>query len=287
VKVWDAGSGQETLSLKGHTSGVFSVAFSPDGRRLASGGEDNTVRVWDARSGQETLSLKGHTSGVFSVAFSPESRRIASGSWGGAVKVWETQPVSADDMQRREIVNLVYDLFDDLLLRSRVLARLQKDAALDAARREAALQVAQTLPEGRPEQLNEAAWRVVRVPGYDRSTYARAFRQAEAVVQATPGNGNHLNTLGVARYRLGQYAEALQTLEQSAKLRAAMGPLPEDLAFLAMAHQHLGHKEQAEATLANLREVMKQPSWEKNAEAQGFLREAEALITGKAAEKNK
>jgi hypothetical protein len=53
------------------------------------------------------------------------------------------------------------------------------------------------------------------------------------------------------------------------------------LSFLTMAQHQLGHKEQARATLARLREAMKQPRWAQNAEAQGFLREAEALIEGK------
>ena len=61
MKVWDATSGQEMLTLKGHTDGVTSVAFSPDGKRLASASWDQTVKVWDATSGQETLTLKGHT----------------------------------------------------------------------------------------------------------------------------------------------------------------------------------------------------------------------------------
>jgi WD40 repeat protein len=52
VKVWDAHSGQEVLTLKGHTDHVTSVAFSSDGARLASRDEDGTVKVWDARTGQ-------------------------------------------------------------------------------------------------------------------------------------------------------------------------------------------------------------------------------------------
>ena len=53
VKVWDAATGQETLTLKGHTGEVHSVAFSPDGRRIVSGSYDGTVKVWDASTGQE------------------------------------------------------------------------------------------------------------------------------------------------------------------------------------------------------------------------------------------
>ena len=64
MKVWDAATGQETLTLKGHTDAVTSVAFSPDGKRLASASDDGTVKVWDAATGQEILTLKGHTDAV-------------------------------------------------------------------------------------------------------------------------------------------------------------------------------------------------------------------------------
>jgi WD40 repeat protein len=93
VKVWDADKGQELLSLKGHTDLVESVAFSADGKRLASASRDGTVRVWDAAKGQEILTLKGHTSRVNSVAFSPDGKRLASGGGDdadpGQLKVWD------------------------------------------------------------------------------------------------------------------------------------------------------------------------------------------------------
>ena len=89
VKVWDARTGQESLTLKGHTSLVRSVAFSPDGQRLASASWDQTVKVWDARTGQESHTLKGHTGQVLSVAFSPDGQRLASASEDQTVKVWD------------------------------------------------------------------------------------------------------------------------------------------------------------------------------------------------------
>jgi WD40 repeat protein len=89
IRVWDVETGQEVLSLVGHTDHVNSVAFSPDGKWLASSAMfDRTLRVWDAANGHEWLILRGHTSAVYSVAFSPDSKRLASASGDGTVKIW-------------------------------------------------------------------------------------------------------------------------------------------------------------------------------------------------------
>jgi WD40 repeat protein len=176
---------------------------------------------------------------------------------------------------RDEAAHLVGPLFAKPLLRAEVLDTLRTDAHLRPPVRQEALRLAKTFPEN-AVALNDASWEVVRQPGADAAAYARALRQAEAACRLTPNNASHLNTLGVAYYRVGKYQEALEKLGRSNILRKDSDPA--DLAFLAMAQHQLGLKGEARATLARLRVVMKQPRRAKNAEAQGFLREAEAVL---------
>ncbi len=89
VWLYDLGDPMAPLFLDGHTDRVGSVAWSPDGGRLASGSDDTTVRIWDPVSGVELLRLEGHTRRVRTVAWSPDGRYLVSGGSDGDIRIWD------------------------------------------------------------------------------------------------------------------------------------------------------------------------------------------------------
>ena len=89
--VWNVATAQVEQTLEGHSSTVYSVAFSPDGERLASGSYDHTVRVWDVATGQVEQTLRGHSDEVGSVAFSPDSSKFHSFYSLDSSRAWVTQ----------------------------------------------------------------------------------------------------------------------------------------------------------------------------------------------------
>ena len=88
AKVWNAGSGKELLTLRGHSGSVTGVAFSPV-EVLATASKDLTAKVWDLDSGKVLLTLRGDSSVPWFVAFSPDGKRVATAS--ATVNMWDAE----------------------------------------------------------------------------------------------------------------------------------------------------------------------------------------------------
>jgi len=95
-------------TLKGHLTWVRAVAFSSDGKTLASASDDGTVKLWNAGSGAVLQTLKGHSSSVQAVAFSPDGKMLASASYDNTVKLWDAG--SGAVLQTLHVDSIVYTL---------------------------------------------------------------------------------------------------------------------------------------------------------------------------------
>jgi WD40 repeat protein len=286
VKVWDAATGEEVLTLKGHRAGVRCVAFSPDGSRIASASLDGTVRVWSARAATLESQARDEARGLVrflvdrlaslaevrdritrdqtrSAAVRAAALEMARGFWEMRVN--------------RRAEEIVEPLFNRLFLRDDVIDALRTQPASHPEIQAACLKLA-TWSESSADDRNEAAWSLILKAGQPAASYERGLRLARAVCRLEPDNGNFLNTLGIAQYRAGLVPEALATLMRSNALN--QGKAPEDLAFLAMAHQRLGQIAEARAMLDRLRDLMRQEKFAGRPGDQGraFLAEAEAVI---------
>jgi WD40 repeat protein len=92
VRLWDVSSGSLLREFRGHTHGVFAVAFSIDDRTILSAGDDGTIRLWDSTTGTERGAHLGHSGRIWNVALSPDGGEIASAGKDGTVRIWSTEP---------------------------------------------------------------------------------------------------------------------------------------------------------------------------------------------------
>jgi WD40 repeat protein len=91
VRIWDPGSQDLLKILLGHSAALQALAWSPDGKHLASAGDDCVVRVWDAEIGRLLHTLRGHEASVRALSWSRDGKRLASGGNDKTVRLWDAE----------------------------------------------------------------------------------------------------------------------------------------------------------------------------------------------------
>ena len=91
IRVIKALTGEEVFVYKGHTGYVHVLAWSPDGKYIASGGEDTTIQVWQPQQESHVFTYRGHSTGVISLSWSPDSLHLASTAYDGEMQIWQRE----------------------------------------------------------------------------------------------------------------------------------------------------------------------------------------------------
>jgi WD40 repeat protein len=111
IQVWDQAAREHRFNLRGHRAWVWTVAFSPDGKTLASASMDHTIKLWDLTRRQERATLEGHTDKVWSVAFSPDGRTLVSTSDDRSVRLWDVATGKPQKLLGRQDIHTYDALF--------------------------------------------------------------------------------------------------------------------------------------------------------------------------------
>jgi WD40 repeat protein len=168
-------------------------------------------------------------------------------------------------------------LLNQFALLADAVAAIEADASLSPGVRSDLIEIARARGDD-PLRINDVAWRLVLPTTAPADARRTALRAAQTAAAAASPDWSTLNTLALAHYRNENYHDALATEEQARNYRK--DPEPADLAIIAMSQQKLGRRDDAIASLDNLRHEMLKPSNAKDEEAQALLKETEELFLG-------
>jgi hypothetical protein len=293
IRLWDVTTGTELLTLRAE-SAVAHVAFSPDGKTISSFTWAGTIVLYES-----TIPTDGYrprlTTNIakkvvdelyqkynlyYEVVDKLQSDKTLDESVCKiALQIANSRLWEDTEKLAKKVVDELYKQYNFYY---EVIDKLNTDKALAEPVRKVALQIADSRKWQDAQKLNDESWDVVRSSTGEPNAYKEALNKAEKAVSLEPNDLNILNTLGVARYRVGAYQDALMTLSRADKMRtdANEPSAPEDLAFIAMSLHKLGRADEAKAALEQLRSLCKEERFAEDQEAQAFLTEAEQLITG-------
>jgi WD40 repeat protein/serine/threonine protein kinase len=256
IRLWDAATGRVLQTL---SSSPGSLAFHPDGKRVAAWGDDRTLKMWDVKTGAEVSSVQHEVAGS-NLVIHPDGRRLFLADMSGSVAMTDlatgrvlrkyrghAQRISAlacsrdgrmlvsgsfdqtvrvwdatlttEEWYGPEARELVQAQFAKHSFRETVVANLKSDKSLTDEVRASALRWAEKWQED-PHTLDDASWEIARNPGRKAEEYELAWRRSETACRLAPGNGEYLLGLGAAQYRTGRYEQAVKSLLEGEKLTA-------------------------------------------------------------------
>ena len=290
VQIWNAANRRMVREFRcpEGASTFYTLAFSPDGKRLATSNcaMDSRIRIWDIQSGRLASELEGHGRGqhAHGLAFSPDGRMIASEGTDLTMRIWDlatyrlllTQPglggrshLFRFTPDGKRIIGhsqagfarvwsnesghpAAGEELAERLHREHVLwSDVRHRLQVDASLPAHARAEALTLLRDRPDSardLNEIVHQPLISPDHPASFYRLALRRAEDQSRLMPRDTMVRDTLALARYRTGNYARVMQELDDEA-------PGPDTWTIIALTHFRLGRHDKARESLARAREM--------------------------------
>jgi WD40 repeat protein/serine/threonine protein kinase/tetratricopeptide (TPR) repeat protein len=288
IKVWNLATGGELLTLKGHTGYVTSAVFSRDGKRVISGSTDGMVKVWDWASGQELMVIPGSTS-ICVAVLSADGQTFAVGGEDGSIMLQRCKiiPEEYELCRITERARAVVDhLHREHAFYYEVIDKLNSDTSLEGSVRRVALQIADARRWEDADKLGKESLEITSFPDADADAYRKALEKAELANRLEPNDPPTLALLGLAKYRVGAYEDALEKLRTAEKLRADRGREddPTTVAFIAMAYNRLDRADDAKVAMERLRDLFGQEQYDDDLGVLDSLIEAEMLFAGENAE---
>jgi WD40 repeat protein/serine/threonine protein kinase len=267
--IWDISTRKVLSTPPVSVTTPCSHAISPDGKRLVTSSSDQNSSIWRPTTGETVLTL--YQTGCEHLQFSPDGSRLY-GSQPGNIDIYDTRlPIPPEADELLESLKKRFPLYSELR------NFLRADRQLDPTLRDTVLRIIEGIPED-DNVVDRLVQTVLDLPDAGDPAYQQALRRSRAIAEMTPWSMPNLARIGMAQYRVREYAGALATLQRS-EIKS-----PESLLFLAMAHHHLGHATDARQNLETGRAIAGKISGpdETTAPLRALLHEAESLIEASA-----